>query len=45
MTEPHSGKPRQLLRADRRSNQNRQQLKFFDQQTIKEPKSKHPKNP
>ena len=45
MTEPHSGKTRQLLRADRRSNQDRRQLKFFDQQTIEEPKSKHPKNP
>ncbi len=45
MTKPHSGKPRQLLRADRRSNQDRRQLKFFDQQTIEEPISNHPKNP
>ena len=44
MTEPHSGKTRQLLRADRRSNQDRRQLKFFDQQTIEEPKSKNPQN-
>tara|TARA_B100001057_G_C22099224_1_gene662548 strand:- start:277 stop:450 length:174 start_codon:yes stop_codon:yes gene_type:complete len=45
ITEPNSNKPRQLLKADCRSNQYRRQLKFFDQQTIEEPISKHPKIP